>query len=312
MPLKYEPDIVKENFRTLASNYGRNPPRDQIRKFVDDNFRPAGSDFEEWIPEDWKSCPLFLNKIRDPNLQKFAKELNSFWRRLGRRIISDVKARPEMYSMIYVNNPVIVPGGRFREFYYWDQYWILKGLLHCEMTSSVRGMLENFIQMVQEFGYIPNGGRIYYARSQPPLLIPMVNDYLDHTKNFTFLEKNIASLDKEFEFWRRNRNYTLDLNGETHTVIRYNVERDLPRPESYVEDYELVSKIQSPNERTELYENLKTAAESGIDFSYRWFLPKDASEVGTLKDTKARNVIPIDLNVLFLRNAKIMQKFHAQ
>lgn len=31
----------------------------------------------------------------------------------------DVQTSPWRYSLIYVPNPVIVPGGRFREYYYW-------------------------------------------------------------------------------------------------------------------------------------------------------------------------------------------------
>lgn len=61
------------------------------------------------------------------------------------------------------------------EFYYWDSYWIIEGLLLCDMHDTVKGMIENFLSMVDRFGFIPNGGRIYYlSRSQPPLLIPMV------------------------------------------------------------------------------------------------------------------------------------------
>lgn len=46
------------------------------------------------------------------------------------------------------------------------------------MHDTVRGMIENFLSMVDRFGFVPNGGRIYYlSRSQPPLLIPMVSTY---------------------------------------------------------------------------------------------------------------------------------------
>lgn len=61
------------------------------------------------------------------------------------------------------------------EFYYWDSYWIIEGLLLCDMYYTARGMIENLLSMVQRFGFVPNGGRVYYlSRSQPPLLIPMV------------------------------------------------------------------------------------------------------------------------------------------
>jgi len=39
--------------------------------------------------------------------------------------------------MIYVPHPFIIPGGRFREFYYWDSYWIVQGLLISHMNQTV-------------------------------------------------------------------------------------------------------------------------------------------------------------------------------
>lgn len=35
------------------------------------------------------------------------------------QIRASVKAHPELYSQIYTPHPVVVPGGRFRELYYW-------------------------------------------------------------------------------------------------------------------------------------------------------------------------------------------------
>ncbi len=98
------------------------------------------------------------------------------WKKLGRRIRSD----SSLSSLIFLERPFIVPGGRFREVYYWDTYWIILGLLRSEMTSTVKGMLENFSNLVDKIGFIPNGNRVYYVRrSQPPLFIPMVNEYYE-------------------------------------------------------------------------------------------------------------------------------------
>jgi len=55
---------------------------------------------------------------------------------------SDVHTNSQLYSIIPVPNPVIVPGGRFREFYYWDSYWIVKGLIHSEMFHTVKGNVD--------------------------------------------------------------------------------------------------------------------------------------------------------------------------
>ena len=49
----------------------------------------------------------------------------------------DVRDNPELYSLVYVPNPFIIPGGRFRESYYWDSYWVVQGLLLCQMNQTV-------------------------------------------------------------------------------------------------------------------------------------------------------------------------------
>ncbi|EFO15264.1 hypothetical protein LOAG_13249 [Loa loa] len=40
---------------------------------------------------------------------------------------------PRRNSLIEVPHPFIIPGGRFREFYYWDAYWIAKGLIASDL-----------------------------------------------------------------------------------------------------------------------------------------------------------------------------------
>ena len=58
---------------------------------------------------------------------KFAKDLHKRWMDLGRQIKPEVENQPEKYSLIPLDHPFIVPGGRFREMYYWDSYWTIQG-----------------------------------------------------------------------------------------------------------------------------------------------------------------------------------------
>ena len=134
--------------------------------------------------------------------------------------------------MIYTY--LVRTGGRFREFYYWDTYWIIQGLLLSEMYDTTRGILRNFLSMVDTYGFVPNGGRVYYVqRSQPPLLIPMVDSYVTRTGDITFLENNIELLEKEFQFWVTNRTVTINKNGKEYRLARYYATSHGPRPESY-------------------------------------------------------------------------------
>ena len=109
----------------------------------------------------------------------------------------------------------VIPG-RFREFYYWDTYWIVKALLHCDMTTTVRGIIENFLLMVETYGLVPNGGRIYYTkRSQPPFLTLMMKEYMTKTVETDFLRRNLPLLEKELDFWVEQRSIVVEKDGRT-------------------------------------------------------------------------------------------------
>lgn len=234
MKLKRRANETLASFDAFMRSVGNAPTKHQVEAFINDTFEPAGYEFEDWDPADWVPSPKFLAKIEDDELRKFGSDLNQIWKLLGRKMKDDVRINEELYSIIYVPNPVIVPGGRFREFYYWDSYWIIKGLLLSEMYATVRGMLDNFVSIVDKIGFIPNGGRIYYTmRSHPPLLIPMVDEYLKITRDDVWLRENLWLLEKEFDFWMTNRTVNVEKDGTNYTLARYYEESSGPRPESY-------------------------------------------------------------------------------
>ncbi|CAK9825716.1 unnamed protein product [Anthophora retusa] len=310
MKMKHPPNETLLLFREFMERVDHMPTRHQIEQFVNDTFDPEGSEFEEWDPEDWISHPHFLDKILDDDLRKFASDLNRIWKMLGRKMKDDVRIHEDQYSIIYVPNPVIVPGGRFREFYYWDSYWIIKGLLLSEMYVTAKGMLSNFVSIVDKIGFIPNGGRIYYTmRSHPPLLIPMVDVYVQATNDYEWLEENLYLLEKEFDFWMTNRTVEVEMDGTKYTLARYYEESSGPRPESYKEDYLTSQSFRTAEEKDNYYAELKTAAESGWDFSSRWFI-LDGTNKGNLTNLKTRYIIPVDLNSIIYRNAELLAQFN--
>uniref|UniRef100_A0A0K2VGX0 Trehalase n=1 Tax=Lepeophtheirus salmonis TaxID=72036 RepID=A0A0K2VGX0_LEPSM len=116
--------------------------KEKLEKFLEENFDDEGLEIEASPPKDWSQVPPFTVNLKSAKLRGLAKRINRLWMKLNRKIISDVEERQSLYSIIYVPNNFVVPGGRFREFYYWDTYWIIKSLLHCGMTLTVRGMIE--------------------------------------------------------------------------------------------------------------------------------------------------------------------------
>ncbi|KAK6644318.1 hypothetical protein RUM43_000585 [Polyplax serrata] len=309
MKLKFPANVTLENFRTLLNKTNDKPTTDDLADFLKDYFEPVGKEFEEWTPQDWIEDPKFLSNINDPNYKSWAKQLNCLWKFLGKRLIEDVRKNPEFYSIIYVPNPVIVPGGRFREFYYWDSYWIIKGLLLSEMYVTVKGMLENFLSIVERYGHIPNGGRVYYLmRSHPPLLIPMVNSYLEVKNDVEFLKKNLPIMEMEFSYWMTNHSVTVTKSKTNYTLYRYIDRSRGPRPESYREDFLSASSFKTQREKNEYYSELKAAAEAGWDFSSRWFI-KNGTNKGNLTDTKTKYIVPVELNSILYWNAQLLSGF---
>lgn len=206
-----------------------------------------------------------------------------------------------------MKNGVIVPGGRFLEFYYWDSYWIMRGLLYSEMHETVKGMLRNFLSIIDRFGFIPNGGRIYYlTRSQPPMLPSMVESYVEMTNDTNFIREALPRLQREFDFYENN--HMVKVGGYYLAIYGYDG-TGRPRPESYVEDVMSASHFKTPEERGNFYSEMVAGAESGMDFSSRWFI-KNKTNDGQLIDIKARSIIPVELNALLQKNAQIIANFH--
>ncbi|KAG8239747.1 hypothetical protein J437_LFUL017388 [Ladona fulva] len=312
MKMKYSPEEVLKRFELFMNSTNSKPSNVEVKQFVNDTFEPPGSEFEDWEPTDWKPNPKFLDNIKDPALRDWGSKLHDRWKELGRKVKKEVAENPDLYSIIYVPNPVIVPGGRFKEFYYWDSYWIIRGLLLSEMYETVKGMLINFMSIVETYGFIPNGGRVYYAmRSQPPMLTSMVKTYIDETNDYKFLKENIGTLEKEFDFWMKNRTVQIAKGNRNYTLAIYQEFSSGPRPESYREDVESAHIFKTEEEKEAYYSELKAAAESGWDFSTRWFILNGTNK-GNLTNLKTRSIVPVELNSIIYWNAKILSDFFEQ
>ncbi len=215
-------------------------------------------------------------------------------------------------SLIRLPETFVVPGGRFRESYYWDSYWVARGLLISDMPKTVKGMIENFVYQVRRFGYVPNGAREYYlGRSQQPYLLPMLADYVKYTADFAFVAKNVDALEMEIRFFEEKRSFQWTWkNGRKYTVFRFGADCRGPRPESYKEDAEDAEEhFEDEDERQEFYVHVMAAAESGWDFSSRWFINASGGRVGSKLDIKACFILPVDLNALMYKNYLILTDF---
>lgn len=292
-PLKASVEKVLEEFAKL-------PPgttREEYSAFMDQWMFPPGYEVEAVTPTDWQENPAFVRKL--PNeLKPIGNALHAKWLDLVRRF-EVTGLCDDCYSSTPVPNPFVVAGGRFREFYYWDSYWCVQGLLVSGMNTTARHVVDNLLYMVNKYGFVPNGGRIYYLnRSQPPLLTLMVKMLHDQIGDTHWLHSAMNTLEAEYKFWTNMKSiYVDDLRGKKWVLQRYYAVTFLPRPESYKEDIATCHRT-SPSDPAETYcyRNLASGAESGWDFSSRWLADWDQ-----LRTIRTQSVIPVDLNSILYR-----------
>ena len=270
------------------------------------------------IPKDWHSNPQFIKKLEsDGKLKVFGETIHAKWKGLTRRFDQKKICENCQASSLKLPYPFIVPGGRFREFYYWDSYWILEGLYVSEMCTTAGGMIENMLVMIEEIGFIPNGARIYYMnRSQPPLFNLMIKRFMEECiktedERTDFLKRILPLLEKEYSFWMKERSAELLINGKENITLNvYRTEHWIPRPESFLEDRATASlpKFDTELKKQLLYQNIASAAESGWDFSGRW-IKGNSTETG-LEGIQTVMLVPTDLNIFMLQNEKLLSDFY--
>ncbi|MGZ3823108.1 MAG: trehalase family glycosidase, partial [Mucilaginibacter sp.] len=272
---KRDPLLIVQDYKEQ-----KDKPGFDLKQFVTDNF---------WIPG--SPTNVFKTNISEG----VRKHIDTLWQVLYRK--HDTVSKYS--SLLPVPNDFIVPGGRFRETYYWDSYFTMLGLQESHKTQIIKNMIGNFAYLIDKYGFIPNGIRTYYlTRSQPPFFSMMI-DLLAKDEGDQVTLKYQPELVKEYAFWMRGaeklkpgqafRNSVRMPGGEV--LNRYWDESDKPREESYKKDVnaEKLTK-QKPGD---FYRNIRAAAESGWDFSTRWM-----DTTGKLETIQTTFIIPVDLNCL--------------
>ena len=219
--------------------------------------------------------------------------------RLWDKLVRPADAAVPHASLIPLPHPYVVPGGRFRELYYWDSYFTMLGLAVSGRRDLLEAMVANFASLIDRIGFIPNGTRTYYgSRSQPPLFVLMVELLASATGEPTVVDRYGPQLEREYAFWMAGAD-SLAPGEATRRVVRvgdvllnrYWDDAAEPRQESYAEDLELAS--HASRETGDLFRDLRAACESGWDFSSRWF---DATRAfGSIRTT---SLLPVDLNCI--------------
>src|SRR5579859_794301 len=274
--------VPKEPPERILAAYRRELPRsdDALRSFVDAHFIP---------PQEATSAAA------EPDRESLLAHIDQLWNQLTRT----TKTAPPDSSLLTLPYPYVVPGGRFREMYYWDSYFTMLGLMQSGRRDLAEDMVRDFAYLIDTYGHVPNGARTYYlSRSQPPFFFEMVG-LLSADDPAASFGRYLPQLRREYAFWMRGASelhrgsaqFRVVMLDDGSTLNRFWDDEDTPRDESYAEDTEL-AKV-STREPRQLYRDIRAAAESGWDFSSRWFA--DSRTRASLDTTE---IIPVDLNSL--------------
>ncbi|KAL0313316.1 UNVERIFIED_CONTAM: Trehalase [Sesamum radiatum] len=266
-PKLYVDMSLKQNLSTTVAAFDKLPRTEngsisveELNGFVEKYLGGAAEDLVYVDPVDFVAEPEdFLPKVKSSEVRAWALEVHNLWKNLSRKVSGQVLEKPDFYTLLPLENPVIIPGSRFREVYYWDSYWVI---------------------------------------SQPPLLSSMVVDIYNRTHDEDLVIRSLPALVKEHKFWNSGMHQVniMDADGTNHSLSRYYALWNHPRPESSTTDKETASKLSNDCDKTQLYRELASAAESGWDFSTRWM--RNESDLATLATT---SIIPVDLNVFILK-----------
>lgn len=280
---KSDPLMILADYRMQRNQYSFD-----LRHFVDVNFT---------LPEE-------KEKYVPPAGQSLREHINSLWPVLTRTTDSAAK----WDSLLPLPKPYVVPGGRFREVYYWDSYFTMLGLAESGRWDNVEDMVANFASEIDTWGHIPNGNRSYYlSRSQPPFFALMVELLARHDGDDA-LKKYLPQMEKEHAYWMDGQDTLTPGNADKRVVKmddgallnRYWDDKDTPRPESWLDDVNTAKS--NPNRpATDIYRDLRSAAASGWDFSSRWM--DDPQKLSTLRTT---SIVPVDLNALMFKMEKMI------
>jgi alpha,alpha-trehalase len=280
---KFEPSYIMEQYaqeKTKASF--------DLKAFIERHF----------------SVPVMPN-VKVTQGLSLIKHLEELWGTLSR----EKDTMQQWSSLLPLPYPYIVPGGRFREIYYWDSYFTMQGLAVSNRYDLIEGMVNNFRALIETYGHIPNGNRNYYlSRSQPPYFALMVA-LLSEKKGDSTYASYFPSMEKEYQFWMDGTDNLKNIKAYRRVVKmpdgsilnRHWDDNNLPRQEAYAEDVATGKAYKNNDELA--YVNLRASAESGWDFCSRWF--EDTMNITSIETT---NIVPVDLNALLYAYENILSK----
>ena len=287
-------------------------PKKRLRKIQKDYNKHYGTqlDLKRFVRDHFEAPPALPEPEAVKEGQASTREIRQYIDLMWDVLEREPDRKDFNSSLLPLPHRYVVPGGRFREVYYWDSYFTVLGLRESGKYEVIEDILRNFAFLIGEYGFIPNGNRSYYiTRSQPPVFALMV-ELLSQIKGEAIIQEFRPFIAKEYKFWMRGKDVSLFDKQKVHAaehvvrmpdgelLNRYWDTSIAPREESFREDVEL-GRVHE--ESANFYRSIRAGAASGWDFSSRWF--KDGEGLDSIRTT---DMVPIDLNVLLLLTEEFM------
>lgn len=311
MPTDKSPDELYGDLFHDVQNGGLYPdaktfpdmvPRKRARELKKEyklRSQDPGFNLHEFVDHHFYTYAPRKRKEYSPSASTTAREhVTNLWHTLERR------NRKTRGSLIPLPHSYIVPGGRFEEQFYWDTYFIMLGLAADGRWEMISGMMKNYAFMLRKFGMIPTANRTYFlSRSQPPFFAYMVRLLASHRGRTRTYAEYLPSMLIEYRFWMKGRKefkehigargYARVVRMPNGIILnRYFDNRATPRQDALQIDTETAERS-STLDKEKIFVDLRAGAESGWDFSSRWFRsPQDIESIHTT------DMVPVDLNCL--------------
>ena len=287
---------VFEDSKSFVDCVPRQSPARILQAYRAEHRQP-GFDLAAFVHRHFREESLTEHPYTSDPGQSLKAHIDGLWPVLTRQ----PREHPENGSLLALPEAYVVPGGRFRELYYWDSYFTMLGLAESGRHDLLRAMADNFAWLIDHYGHVPNGNRSYYlSRSQPPVFALMVGLFEQHRLREAI--DYLPQLRREYAWWMQGADALRPGEAHRHCVRledgsllnRYWDDRDTPREESFREDEATAAASNRP--AAEVYRDLRAAAASGWDFSARWCDDSDA--LPTIRTTA---MLPVDLNSLLYK-----------
>jgi alpha,alpha-trehalase len=197
-------------------------------------------------------------------------------------------------GLLHLPRPYLVPGGRFREMYGWDTYFMAKGALADGHRHLALDALEDLLYQIERYGKIGNSNRsLHRGRSQPPftarLALEVAAVLPPGRERQELLRRAARAAERELvEIWEAPPRMT------SIGLSRYHDEADGPTPEVPVGRYRYW-----PLGDLDFFRHDRAVRESGWDVTHRF-------------GRRAHRIAPVCLNALLYGTERDLAAIHRE